>query len=169
MAASSSNSERFPIVSKEERDLLLKDAVTDSTRTATAFWIRTFEEHCSSTGVSCKLDTVDEDTLSDVLEWFYCGLKPEFYFQLSDATCDERKPAIVATYSSPLSRKLNQVQLLRQATRHAQLDLCVVVAHVDRRLSHRSTGSINQALGRKTVVNTCAPATLLQEALSRDI
>ena len=38
MAASpSSNSERFAIVSKEERDLLLKDAVPDSTRTATAF------------------------------------------------------------------------------------------------------------------------------------
>ena len=170
MAASpSSNSERFAIVSKEERDLLLKDAVPDSTRTATAFWIRTFEEFCSSTGVSCKLETVDEDTLSDVLERFYCGLKPEFYFQLSDATCDERKPAIVATYSSPLSRKLNQVQLLRQATRHAQLDLCVVVAHVARRLSHRSTGSKNQALERKTVVSTCAPATLPQEALSRDI
>ena len=152
MAASpSSNSERFAIVSKEERDFLLKDAVTDSTRTATAFWIRTFEEFCSSTEVSCKLETVDEDTLSDVLERFYCGLKPEFYFRLSD----ERKPAIVATYSSPLSRKVNQVQLLRQAMRHAQLDLCVVVAHVARRLSHRSTGSINQALERKTVVSTC--------------
>ena len=76
MAASpSSNSERFAIVSKEERDLLLKDAVPDSTRTATAFWIRTFEEFCSSTGVSCKLETVDEDTLSDVLERFYCGLR----------------------------------------------------------------------------------------------
>ena len=95
MAASlSSNSERFAIVSKEERDLLLKDAVPDSTRRATAFWIHTFEK---ATGVSCKLETVDEDTLSDVLERFYCGLKPEFYFQLSDATCDERKPAIVAT------------------------------------------------------------------------
>ena len=76
MAASpSSNSERFAIVSKEERDLLLKDAIPDSTRTATAFWIRTFEEFCSFTGVSCKLETVDEDTLSDVLDRFYCGLR----------------------------------------------------------------------------------------------
>ena len=66
---------RFAIVSTEDRDLLLKDAVPDSTRTATAFWIRTFEEFCSSTGVSCKLETVDEDTLSDVLERFYCGLR----------------------------------------------------------------------------------------------
>ena len=76
MAASpSSNSERFAIVSKEERDLVLKDAVPDSTRTVTAFWIRTFEEFCSSTGVFCKLETVDEDTLSDVLEQFYCGVR----------------------------------------------------------------------------------------------
>ena len=76
MAASpSSNSERFAIVSKEERNLLLKDAVPDSTRTAAAFWIRTFEGFCSSTGVSLKLETVDEDTLSDVLERFYCGLR----------------------------------------------------------------------------------------------
>ena len=59
MAASpSSNSERFAIVSNEERNLLLKDAVPDTTRTATAFWIRTFEEFCSSTGVSCKLGTL---------------------------------------------------------------------------------------------------------------
>ena len=76
MAASpSSNSERFAIVSKEERNLLLKDAVPDSTQTATAFWIRTFEEFCSCTGISCEFKTVDEDTLSDVLERFYCDLR----------------------------------------------------------------------------------------------
>ena len=76
MAASpSSNSESFAIVSKEERDLLLKDAVPDSTLKATAFWIHTFEEFCSFTGVSCKLETVDEDTPSDILERFYCGLR----------------------------------------------------------------------------------------------
>ena len=53
---------------------MLKDAIPDSTRTATAYWIHTFEEFCSSTGVSCKLEIVDKDTLSDVLERFYCGL-----------------------------------------------------------------------------------------------
>ena len=76
MAASpSSNSEHFAIVSKEERNFFLKDAIPDSTRTASAFWIRTFEEFCASTGDSCKLETVDEDTVSDVLERFYCGLR----------------------------------------------------------------------------------------------
>ena len=66
---------RFADVSKEDRDKLLYDAVPKSTRVATAFWIRVFEDFCKSQKIVCDLESVDEDSLVDVLEKFYCSLR----------------------------------------------------------------------------------------------
>ena len=43
-----------------------------STRDATAFWIRVFEDFCKSEKIVCDLESVDEDSLADVLKKFYC-------------------------------------------------------------------------------------------------
>ena len=60
-------SSRFAAVSKEDRDKLLCDAITKSTRVITAFWIRVFEAFCKSQKNVCDLESVDEDSLADVL------------------------------------------------------------------------------------------------------
>ena len=76
MAASpSSNSERFAIVSKEERDLLLKDAVPQLNPNSHCLFDTYFQRVLLFHRSFLQTRNFDEDTLSDVLERFYCGLR----------------------------------------------------------------------------------------------
>ena len=69
------SSSHFVELPKDERDKLLKDTVPTSTRNAMAFWIRVFKEFCLACEIPCDLETVDEDTLAEVLEQFYCSMR----------------------------------------------------------------------------------------------
>ena len=60
---------------KHKRDKLLTYSVPTSTQNATDFWIRVFNESCQSCETPCDLETVDEDTLAEVLEQFYCSVR----------------------------------------------------------------------------------------------
>ena len=66
---------RFAVISKEDRAKLLHDAAPKSTRDATASWIRIFENFGKSEKIVCDLESVDKDSLADVLEKFYCSVR----------------------------------------------------------------------------------------------
>ena len=71
----SDSSRRFSCLSEEEKTALLKKAISDSTKSATKFWISVLSEFASTKGMAIDFATVQEESLARLLENFYCSLK----------------------------------------------------------------------------------------------
>ena len=70
----SDSSRRFSCLSEEEKTALLEKAISDSTKSATKFWISVLSEFASTKGMAIDFATVEEESLARLLENFYCSL-----------------------------------------------------------------------------------------------